>query len=98
MENANYAKVIKTLGIAVGDIPKNSKYNELKTIDIPPNSLGLFAPAIDSMTLVVKGAFIDTTAKYVILLNYSYEHSNGGSNGYEVRLVSSDAGKTWLVQ
>lgn len=91
-ESQKLNNFVKSLKIDFNKVPKDDKMHELLTKNIDTNTLGLFAPAITEMTLIVKGAW-GTSGKGVLDIRYSYKHPDA-SNGYSLRIYTRD-GKTW---
>ncbi len=96
-ESRKYSDFVKKLGVNVNSIPEDGQYHDIKTIDIDPNTLGLFAPAIEKMSLRARGGWHPKRSIFELVLDYKYEHPSG-SNGYSAKLYSKDNGKTWVTK
>lgn len=70
------------------------KFEEIYDADVDPKNFGIFALIISKLSINVKSGK-DSRERLHLIIEFKYTHADGGSNGYDLRVKSSDNGKTW---
>lgn len=71
-----------------------AKFEEIYDADVDPKNFGVFALIISELSINVKVGK-EPTGRIHLNIGFKYTHTHGGSNGYDLRVKSSDNGKTW---
>lgn len=66
------------------EIIDSTKFVTLDAINIPADQCGMLAPMIETCSVIVKCG-ICPKGEVWFIYEYKYSHTNGGSNGYDVR-------------
>lgn len=94
MDPKGVNSVLKLIGKTIKDIPDSPEnYEEMGTSEIAPVTLGPMAPVFERISVKILGARTDGVL--YLRFNYNWKHPYG-SNGYDVRIKSTDGGRTWV--
>lgn len=101
-ENANLSKPINSFLSAsrltdkIKSLTNTDKYEEIYHTDVSSKNFGIFALIISNLSVTVKAGKGKNGVIYLII-EFKYTHTDGGGNGYDLRIKSNDNGKTWTT-